>query len=878
MATEFLARVAEQGAIVLYGRAFETDSQLPYQSLIDAVRDCVEREVDVRQLLSDTWLAELSRLLPELHERIADLPAPLILGEAEARTRLFEAITRLGYSLTRRAPTVLFLDDLQWADPATLDLLQYAVQRWRTLNLPILLILAARSEDLDIPRLPNPLTLRDRLRALGQEIAPAHQLVLGPLNFDATRQLVEALRFDVADYTDQTLEQFSQKLFAETGGQPFYIVQTLKALTDRGQFDQEKTTGVGEPTPHGIAALVQSRLARLSLNGLNLCAAGAVLGNVFTFEPLLHVADLSEREGLLALDETLMRGLFRESDHRLFFTHDRIREMAYAKLNATRKQVFHRRALEALGARSAAPSELARHALLAGLEARAFHLNVAAGDEALRVFALGNAIAHYEQSRTLLQEQPEGSIWQAHISADEEQYLFLKLGHACELASRWDRAGAAYQAALDLARSMKQSHDECVALNRLATLAAQSRFDLGGATVLLQAAQSLAESAGDKVGQIETESNLAQINFYRWNLPAALEHAHHALALAREMGQGEVIARSLNVLAYISMPSGRSMEEVKALADESRSLYAALGNRAMEADNLSVVCCAAVHRGLLPLAISAGQEGLDISATIENDWGYANNASWLAFSRLAAGEFAQALEVAQAGVSKARGGHPPTVIFNLLALGGVYRALLVPDAALPFHLEAKAIAERLHNPYLAEWVAAELCADYAMAANWTEAYEYAAQVQSLHRDLEAPSTLTYCHDIDAFLLSGAVETAIEALQRLEAQVAKFDDIGLGYLAYLRSAAALARWQGENERTIAYLREATARAKTWGMPGELWQIEAALGDIYLACGDAGQAHLSFVLATETIHTLAAGVQSAELRATFIKEASKRISSG
>ena len=130
LASEFLAWAEVEGADVLQGQAFETGGQLPYRPVIEALRPRIERENAPDDLLSDLWLAELARLLPELCDRYPDLPAP-VGDKSVARNRLFEAVARLGQALAARTPLVLFIDDVQWADAASLDVLHYLARRLR---------------------------------------------------------------------------------------------------------------------------------------------------------------------------------------------------------------------------------------------------------------------------------------------------------------------------------------------------------------------------------------------------------------------------------------------------------------------------------------------------------------------------------------------------------------------------------------------------------------------------------------------------------------------------------------------------------------------------------------------------------------------------
>src|SRR5438309_5505251 len=140
LASEFLGWAQAQGADVLVGRALQTGRQLPYQPLIDVLRLLLEQGGVPNELGCPVWLAELSRLLPELRERSPDLPVPST-DEELGHYRLFEAIVRLVQTWTARRPLVLVLDDMQWADTATLDLLLYLARSLADQGAPVLLLI-----------------------------------------------------------------------------------------------------------------------------------------------------------------------------------------------------------------------------------------------------------------------------------------------------------------------------------------------------------------------------------------------------------------------------------------------------------------------------------------------------------------------------------------------------------------------------------------------------------------------------------------------------------------------------------------------------------------------------------------------------------------
>jgi len=350
-----------------------------------------------------------------------------------------------------------------------------------------------------------------------------------------------------------------------------------------------------------------------------------------------------------------------------------------------------------------------------------------------------DAVVHYEQAQALGSRDWRLEIEQDTISNLKSQisnlyHLYLQLGRAYELMNEWDKARATYEAMLTFAQEAHAPEIECTALNRLATSALQgSAYDLTTAAALLQQALGVAESSGDKVGLAEIEWSLAQLGLHTLDLENSIIHGRRAVTLAQELEMLELRARSLNILAFAEM--GVSMWlDTEAHAEEARTLYEALGNRAMQADCLGYITLARVNGGQLEAAVSAGQTAWAISLEIENGWGQTNNAFQLALALLECGEYGQALTLAQRGLAVARslGVFAPMQILNLIVLGNIYRAMLALEQAQTTHLEAMTLSETMPSPMFAKIVAAELCADFALAGDWSEAHAYARQA------LEAP--------------------------------------------------------------------------------------------------------------------------------------------
>ncbi len=934
LASECVAWSRAQGAEVLRGHAFEMGGRLPYQPLVDALRERLEAENAPEDLLEDVWLAELVRLLPELRVRYPDLPAPTE-DELTAKGRLFEAVARLLDALCQRAPLLLLVDDLQWADEASLDLLRYLGHSWKEHGNRVLILGTVRSEELEL----NP-QLSARLLNLEREL-PVTQVSLQPLSQAETLQLIEALVGESEHGTvrsssagpgaptshvrETPLVMLADFLFAQTRGQPLYLLETLKLLRERellvsrleadGTWRLEPTVGIAaaiaqersrrELLPPSVRTLIQARLAKLTQPSRQLVMVSAVLGTQATAQHLWQVAELGGlssgqgiHAGVEALEEAIRSGILREEEARAGrpgsyrFTHDLIRDVVYTDLGEARRQVLHQRAFHLLLAEGARASELAYHAFLAGEAEAAYRFSVQAGMEAVAVFAVADAIGHYEQARALLQVPQR---IQTELSASEVERLYVHLGRAYADQNAWQQAQEAYEELLTYAQRQRQFTLASLTLNRLAILAVQQGSDKSKARALLKEALHMAEISQDQRALAETEWNLAQITTAAWEDPmSAFSHGQQALSLARALHDEELEARSLSSLGWIHLRAG-DFEEVIPCFEASLALYArlhteqttsqelslahflsgapltqSLTNRAAEAFCWAFLSLAQAHVGQMLGSIRSGRRALALSQETKNVWAHFIGTFALVHALLDTGAYEEALGLMQDIVAPGRT-LPPTLLFQrfLTAQERTYHALQQWEEARSILIEADAMAERLGLGRLQALSLSQLCMNYGVTGEWEAAYHYAVQAIAIRKRAErALNMLDFSrqYETEALLRAGDERLAREEVRRLMEEPPGSNR--RFRIPSLRSSAILAAWEGERQRAIGHLREAAQLAAEIGLPGEQWQIQAALGSVYETAGEQAQAQTAFGEAVRIIQELADGITDETLRVRFL----------
>jgi DNA-binding SARP family transcriptional activator len=351
--------------------------------------------------LDDLWLTEVARLLPELLSEHPGLARPEPVSEYGARQRFFEALARAMLAAPR--PILLWIDDLQWCDPDTLEWLHFLL-RFEP-HSALLVLGTARSEESPPD---HPLVgLARQLRGEGK----LDSIELSPLDAAETGRLASQVAERNLDEAETIF------LYRQTEGNPLFVVETVRAgignePTIETSIPSIQVDSEAHTLPPRVYAVIARRLAQLSPLARKAAELGAANGQAFSLDLLVQAGQENEESTIEALDELWQKRIVREQSPNLFdFTHDKLREVAYIETILPQRRLLHRRiaqALEALNADDldAVSAQIAAQYEQAGMLHQSIPYYQRAGAVAASVYANDNAIALLKRGLTLLSQLP----------------------------------------------------------------------------------------------------------------------------------------------------------------------------------------------------------------------------------------------------------------------------------------------------------------------------------------------------------------------------------------------------------------------------------------------------------------------------------------
>ena len=558
---ELERRAHEASFVLLPGATLESDAGLPYAPFISAIR------LGYRDANVSEWRTALERLAPDLASLFPEL------GRAERERAAVSVVERhripIAFStflgeLSAHAPVLLLLEDIHWADEASLALLERLareVARWRV-------VIAATYRSDEMHRLhPLQRTVagirRDRL---------ARELALLPLGREETVRLITAAAEDHRIDPD-----VAETIYRRTQGNPFFTEELLRAVVDGS---------ASAPVPASVRDAVRARLTRLSAASRATVAVASVIGDRARSDVLCTVRGIGEVELSDQLHEAIDEQILVELDDihepAYAFRHALTREVVYEQMLLPERRRLHLRVAEALaGVRLTPASTLAEHWRLGGDRDKAAEAYARAAQRALALYAPVEAVAHVESAIEM-----RGSATLDDYETLARAYLFF------DVAKARDAAKDGLELMAGDADTLRR-----IGLMRLAGRALSAVGDADGNAALANEAWTLAEAHGDPKTRAHAADWVANAAATRGHMADAREWAERAIETARASGELAVEANALATLA-ISIADRRPIDALRLVEDA-----AAIARRTGSADVM-----ARVHQNGVVDAFSAESE------------------------------------------------------------------------------------------------------------------------------------------------------------------------------------------------------------------------------------------------------------------------------
>jgi tetratricopeptide (TPR) repeat protein/predicted Ser/Thr protein kinase len=610
-------------AWVLRGHCYEQEVGVPYLPFMETLGQ-------LYQLSGQTLVDELGEraddlapLLPDLKRQSAEVS---VLAPDDERLRLFHAVRQWVAVASRLRPLVFVLDDLHWADRASLRLLHHLARSSREAR--VLMLGTYREVELDLEH-----PLNDALSQMNRERL-FYRLPLRRLSEEDTRTLLSGL-FDA-----EVTQELAGAVYRETEGNPFFIEEVVKALVEEGKIYREggrwqRLTVAELEIPQSVKAVIGRRVQKAGEASRRVLTIAAVIGREFDPDVLVRAGQLDEDTVLDALDEAARLQLIREirvgRTAGYAFEHALIRQTLYESLNVRRRARLHEQVGEALegiyaARRDGHVEELAYHFGEAGpaAAAKGIAYNLQAATKAASVFAMDEAERRLKVALELSDAAGDPAV-HANVLRALGDLHFLNLDNK--------QAVEAYERALDSLKEtgLKEASEEEVL--RLYCRVAEASAGFGTnvppeATTYAQAAVDTLEDRPDSPLKARARSLLAIHRARGGDLVSARGHAEAAIELATRLGDQDEMAMAYQAMATVH----RSSNEWDQFREVVKKRFALRGRslRPSDAELYHDLMMAAETGGELAEAERIGREFLDVAEKLRSPSAILRACYWLA--------------------------------------------------------------------------------------------------------------------------------------------------------------------------------------------------------------------------------------------------------
>lgn len=687
-----------KGWRVLEGRAYPVEAGAPYALLSDAFVPFLRTmEQSTLVTLTRGGLDALHTLFPALGAPV-DGPLSQDASPQELKTRLYWNFTELLRALADREPLLVSLEDLHWADASSLELIHFLVRQ--SVGSPLRVVAtyndSHRDENAALVPTERSLAAQSLVRVVR----------LGPLDRAETAEMIEsAFEVDAG-----LISGFVDRLHEWTGGNPFFVEETLKALVDEGRLSRREGAWVGWDLkdlvlPSSIRDAVLQRTRRLPESATKAANLAAVLGAKVSFRQLRAASEQPESALLGGVDELRSHGVIRErlQDGEVWydFSHPLVREALYAELGLARARVLHGHVAGALEEFYGADApnhagELAFHFDRAGSEAaegRTVHYLVLAGRQAFARSAYGAAADLLASALPWMEKEGDGVPVEQRLGVMEElAWAQQAVGETDQALSHLEKANAEALAIGDPSRSarlerraalihffsgkhrraleaaargvaMAESADDPSERARLMLVRGLCLEQLGeakAARATLEEVQAQAEELGNDALRAKAHRALALGHLWVGEPDQVRSHATEAIRLA-EGSDSSVLFWSYWVLAVLEGLTGNVdrmpvlIDRAEEVAGELRSPQLKLWAAELRIELASAACD--WDRGLL-----VGEQAIELARTLGQGALLPRLLVWTSLIYVGRGDFKRARQLLEEAWTVSGAGAPAAAV------------------------------------------------------------------------------------------------------------------------------------------------------------------------------------------------------------------------
>lgn len=867
------------------------------QTLLDYGRQLIDVIIPGEDLLSravniegpDTsWIQELREVVARNHTG----PDTLI------ERYLYQQVTRVLFNIAREQPLLLILDDLQWADPASISLLFYLGKKLLDQDTRLLVACAYRPEEVGIQDTPSgsepgeqdplPKMLSEFKRCFGDIwIDLSHPKEKGG------RLFVDAL-LDIKP--NHLAEDFRQALSARTGGHPLFTVELLQAMKEQGDLLQDDNNcWINDANldwdlfPARVEAVIEDRINRLEPNLQEILEVASIEGEEFTTQILAKSLGLPETDILRRLSHALERKhrLVKEGEElytkqggisRFRFRHGLFQVYLYNRLSAGERRLLHGQVAQYLeeihkGQDEEIASRLAHHYHLADdLDKACWYYSLVA-DRAATIYANEEAQSQYSKAIELSGRISPTAPLLAKLHRGRG-LIFNRLGE-------FDHALSDYKLALQIARSLGDPHLEWTSLIDLGRLWASHNY---------QQTRDHFEKALQIARLMDDPLMMAiSMNWMgNWHLNMELPHeatSYHleALEIVERIGNKQELANTLDLLGIQKLMEGKQKASKK-YYDRAIVLQREMENHVRLVTSLTGRAGTAMIVAFLAnvSTYAANQASDDLLEALQfaDETGSNTGKSWALYMQgilnIVRGQFGFSRDNFLQGLKLAtEANHSENKIGNHFGIGVLYLELCAPEQARVHAEKALHLAEEIHSQAMINYSVAVL------AGAHLQMYDNLAAQTCLEKGL-SPSTpmdtigkrLCWIRQVELALSQGALNEALQITNRLinstpEGKSAQV----ITYLWKLKANALSALDQ--TEKALPLLLEALENALKAGEVFLVWKLHASLSKVYRELERESEADDQLEKSQSQIQTLADTITDETLKNQFLKSTREKL---